>query len=156
MAVLRKLITSSYSNQTLQVFWAYPARLEQLLLISAGDMWGAPSEFSPTLHLSYKKQQLLLWRYLVWNKPLITLFRVIWLDISLSGFIFTSLWLCENKLACSWNVSPYHTLTHVISTIYWANFDKHFFYTRKCSCSIGWASERSSGMRARLNDDVPY
>ncbi len=28
--------------------------------------------------------------------------------------------------------------------------------TRKCSCSIGWASERSSGMRARLNDDVPY
>ncbi len=32
-----------------------------------------------------------------------------------------------------------------------------FLYsTRKCSCSIGWASERSSGMRARLNDDVPY
>ncbi len=24
----------------------------------------------------------------------------------------------ENKLACSWNISPYHTLTHVISTIY--------------------------------------
>ncbi len=31
---------------------------------------------------------------------------------------FTRLWLRENKLACSWNISPYHTLTHVIYIIY--------------------------------------
>ncbi len=44
--------------------------------------------------------------------------RVIWLNFSLSGFISTHLWLGENKLACSWTISPYHTLTHVISIIY--------------------------------------
>ncbi len=80
-------------------------------------MWGAPSEFSLTLH-QWVTKKLVQWRYLVWNKPLITVFRVIWLDISLSCFIFTWLWLCENKLACSWNISPYHTLTHVISILY--------------------------------------
>ncbi len=31
----------------------------------------------------------------MWNKPLITLVRVIWQDISLSGFIFTRLWLVK-------------------------------------------------------------
>ncbi len=34
--------------------------------------------------------QLLQCRYLAMNKPLITLVRVIWLDVSLSGFIFTA------------------------------------------------------------------
>ncbi len=33
------------------------------------------------------------------NKPLITLGRVVWLDISLSGFIFTLPLARENKLA---------------------------------------------------------
>ncbi len=44
----------------------------------------------------------------MWNKLLITLVRVIWLNISLSGFIFTQL---------RWNILSYHTLTHVISSV---------------------------------------
>ncbi len=59
--------------------------------------------------------KLLQWRYLAWNKPLITLVRVMWLDISLSGFLFQP---HKNKLACSWNILPYQTLTHVISIIH--------------------------------------
>ncbi len=52
----------------------------------------------------------------MWNKPLITLIRVIRLDISLSGFIFTRLEI-------------YHiTLTHVISTIYIYNIYIYIYY----------------------------
>ncbi len=53
----------------------------------------------------------------MWNKPLITLVRVIWLDISLLDFIFTAFGSLINAHEIFHHISPYHALTHVISII---------------------------------------
>ncbi len=124
-----------------QVFWVFTAtftlaeptaRLEQLLCYNISWGCGEPlvektnkqkTTTTTTTKNKQKKQlqqqtnKLLQWRYLVWNKPLITL-RVIWLDISLLGFIFTG--LSENKLACS-GVKPQlqHTSASEVSGGTW-------------------------------------
>ncbi len=51
----------------------------------------------------------------------------------------------ENTLACSWNISPYHTLTHVISIIYIL-----FIWYRRLS-RVCWLNIYASAAGTSLN-----